>query len=147
MKIFFISFASLVMIQSALLAQSHTEAEIRKLEQLEIQSIEKGDTTTLLKLWGDKYVCNNPYGLIVTVTQILGFIRAGQIDYSSTERIVERVTLIDNIAISMGHEVVKPRNNTPNAGKTITMRFTHTWIKNKGGWEMAARQATNFMVE
>lgn len=147
MKKFFISFALFVITQSALLAQSKVEAEIIKLEQLEIRSIEKGDTITLLKLWGDKYVCNNPYGVIVTVPQILGFIRAGEIDYSSTERIVERVTVVKNIAISMGREVVKPQNNTPNAGKTITMRFTHTWIKNKAGWEMAARQATNFLVE
>ena len=146
MKNFFF-FAALVIIPSTLLAQNKAETEIRKLEQLENESIQKGDTTTLLKLWGQKYVCNNPYGVIVTVPQILGFIRAGEIDYSSTERIVEKVTFIQNIAISMGHEVVKPQNNTPNAGETITMRFTHTWIKNKKGWEMASRQATNFFVE
>ena len=147
MKNLFLSIASLVIMQSTLLAQNKAETAVRRLEQLEIESIEKGDTTTLLKLWGDKYVCNNPYGVIVTVPQILGFIRAGEIDYASTERIVEKVTIIENIAISMGREIVKPQNNTPNAGKTITMRFTHTWIKNNGGWEMAARQATNFMVE
>lgn len=146
MKKLFLSFASLVMLQSTLLAQSKTETAIRKLEQLEIQSIEKGYIPTLLKLWGDKYFYSS-YGVIVTVPQILGFIRAGEIDYASTVRIVEKVTFIQNIAISMGREIVKPQNNTPNVGKTITLRFTHTWIKNKGGWEMAARQATKFLVE
>jgi len=41
---------------------------------------------------------------------ILGFIRAGEIDYSTVNRIVERVTFTENIAIAMGREVVKPQN-------------------------------------
>lgn len=143
MKKFLIFFASLVIVHSTLFAQSEAETKIRKLEQLEIESIHKGDTTALLRLWAKKFVCNNPYGVIVTVPEILGFIRAGEIDYSSTERIVERVTFTENIAIAMGREVVKPQNNTPNAGKIITMRYTHTWIKTRGVWHLTARQATN----
>ena len=147
MKTLFLFCITLVGFHSASWAQSKAEAEIRKLEQLEIASILKGDTTTLVKLWAKDFVCNNPYGVLVTVPQILGFIRAGEIDYSTTERIVERVTLTQNIAIAMGHEVVKPQNNTPNAGKTITMRYTHTWLKTKEVWHLLARQASNFLIE
>lgn len=147
MRIFFLLCVVLIGLQSASWAQSKAESEIRKLEQLEIASILKGDTTTSVKLWAKDFVCNNPYGVVVTVPQILKFIKAGEIVYSTTERIVERVTLTQNIAIAMGHEVVKLQNNTPNAGKTITMRYTHTWLKTKGVWHLQARQATNFIIE
>ena len=145
-KVIFLS-ASFLLIQVFVSGQNSNEARIRQLEQLEIESIHKADTATLLKIWNRNYVCNNPYGVIVTVPEILGFIRAGEIDYSTTERIVERITFTNNIAIAMGKEIVKPQNKTPNAGKTITMRYTHVYVKTTSGWLLSARQATNFSVE
>ena len=127
--------------------QTKDEIEIRRLDQLESTSIYKADTITLLKLWAKDYVVNNPYGEIVTVPQILGFIRGGQIDYSTVERIVERVTFIQNIAITMGHEVVTPQNLTNNAGKIVTYRYTHIWMKTKGQWRLTARQATTYSIK
>ena len=127
--------------------QSKDEMEIRRLDQLESTSILKADTTTLLKLWAKDFVVNNPYGEIVTVPQILGFIRSGQIDYSTVERVIERVTFTQNIAITMGHEVVTPQNLTDNAGKIVTRRYTHIWIKTKGQWRLTARQATIYTVK
>ena len=127
--------------------QSKGEIEIRRLDQLESTSIYKADTTTLLKLWAKDYVVNNPYGEIVTVPQILGFIRSGQIDYSTVERVIERVTFTKNIAITMGHEVVTPQNMTNNAGKIVTHRYTHIWIKTKRQWHLTARQATIYSVK
>ena len=127
--------------------QSRKEIEIRRLDQLESNSIYKADTTTLLKIWAKDYVVNNPYGQIVTVPQILGFIRSGQIDYSTVERVIERVTFTQNIAITMGYEVVTPQNLTNNAGKIITYRYTHIWIKTKGQWRLTARQATTYSIK
>ena len=127
--------------------QSKDEIEIRRLDQLESNSIYKADTTTLLKIWAKDYVVNNPYGQIVTVPQILGFIRSGQIDYSTVERVIERVTFTQNIAITMGYEVVTPQNLTNNAGKIITYRYTHIWIKTKGQWRLTARQATTYSIK
>ena len=128
-------------------AQSKDEKEIRRLDQLESTSIYKADTVTLLKLWAKDYVVNNPYGEIVTVPQILGFIRSGQIDYSTVERVVERVTFTQNIAIIMGHEIVTPQNLTNNAGKIVTYRYTHIWIKTNGQWRLTARQATTYSIK
>lgn len=147
MKKFVVFFALLVILHSTLFAQNGDETEIRKLEQLEIESIHKGDTATLLRLWDKKFVVNNPYGIIVTVPEIMGFIRKGEIDYSTVDRVVERVTFTENIAISMGKEILTPQNATPNSGKKIITRYTHIWIKSKGGWHLTARQATNFLVE
>jgi hypothetical protein len=63
--------------------QNKGDAQIRHLAQAEITAVHQGDTLTLLKLWDKAFVVNNPYGEIVTVAQIMGFIRAGKIDFST----------------------------------------------------------------
>lgn len=128
-------------------SQSRAETEIRQLEQLELEAVHKGDTATLFKLWSKDYVVNNPYNQVVTVKQIVGFIKEGKIDYSSVERIVEKVTLTQNLGIAMGKEIVTPEKATDNAGKKVTRRYTDVWIKTKDSWQLTARQATNIAVE
>ncbi|MBC9911561.1 nuclear transport factor 2 family protein [Chitinophaga varians] len=122
--------------------QSSDEKEIRRLEQQEVAAIQQADTVTLLKLWSKDFVVNNPYGQIVTLPQILGFIRAGKIDYTTFERITERVTIVDNVAIAMGREIVTPEKATEYAGKKVTRQYTDVWMKTKAGWREIARQAT-----
>jgi hypothetical protein len=128
-------------------SQSKVEAEIRKLEQLELTTVQKGDTTALLNIWAKEFVVNNPYQQIVTVPQIFGFIRSGQIDYTTVERKVEKVTVVENIAISMGKEIVTPEKRTNFAGKTVTRQYTNIWIKRNNSWRMVARQATIISAE
>jgi hypothetical protein len=128
-------------------SQSKAEAEIRKLEQLEITTVQKGDTTALLNIWAKEFVVNNPYQQIVTVPQIFGFIRSGQIDYTTVERKVEKVTVVENIAISMGKEIVTPEKKTNYAGKTVIRQYTNIWIKRNNSWRMVARQATIISAE
>ena len=128
-------------------SQSKVETEIRKLEQLELTTVQKGDTTALLNIWAKEFVVNNPYQQIVTVPQIFGFIRSGQIDYTTVVRQVEKVTVVENIAISMGKEIVTPEKKTNFAGKTVTRQYTNIWIKRNNSWKMVARQATIISAE
>ncbi|NML36780.1 nuclear transport factor 2 family protein [Chitinophaga sp. G-6-1-13] len=123
------------------------EKEIRRLEQQEVVAIQKADTTTLLQIWSKDFVVNNPYGQIVTLPQILAFIREGKIDYTSFERIIERVTIVDNIAITMGKEIVIPEKATQHADKKVTRQYTDVWMKTKDGWREVARQATIVNIE
>ena len=143
--LFFIAFIAFTHISS--FSQSKEETEIRRLEQLEITTVQKGDTAALLNIWAKEFVVNNPYGQIVTVAQIFGFIRNGQIDYSTVERKVEKVTFIENIAVSMGKEIVTPEKKTNFAGKTVTRQYTNIWIKREHSWRMIARQATIISAE
>lgn len=131
----------------SLSAQSKTETTIRQLEQRELEAIHKADTAALSKIWSKDFVVNNPYGQIVTVPEIFAFIREGKIDYATVERIVERVTVVENIAISMGREIVTPEKATENAGKKVTRQYTNIWIKDKSSWRMVARQATITKIE
>jgi hypothetical protein len=147
MKTFFLFFASLLVMQSASFAQKNPEKEIRRLEKLELATMQKGDTTALLKIWHKDFIVNNPYGEIVTLPQIFGFIRSGKLDYGTVERIVDRVAFVQNVAISMGNEIVTPQNATEHAGKKVTRQYTNIWLKTKEGWRMIARQATIVSVQ
>ncbi len=77
----------------------------------------------------------------------MAFIRKGETDYSTVDRVVERGTFTENIPIAMEKEILTPQNATPNSGKKIITRYTHIWMKSKGVWHLTARQATNFLVE
>jgi hypothetical protein len=75
-------------------AQDHskTEAEIRRLEQIVVTAILNADTNRLKQVWSPEFLVNNPRNDIsgnrdsVLLTQ-----KAGMINYSSFERVIERM--------------------------------------------------------
>lgn len=147
-QLFGVGFALLVFASPAWAQSSpQVEADIRRLEALEITTVQRGDTLALQQLWHHAFVVNNPYNQIVTRPQILGFMRQGQLDYSTVERVVERVTLVDNLAIAMGHEIVTPQRATQFAGQVERRQYTDVWLKTKVGWRLTARQASIVMVK
>jgi hypothetical protein len=140
----------LVLLFSSYAAQSQpkAESEIRKLEQAELHAVLKGDTVTLFQqLWAPEFIVNNPANIVVTRRQVAELIRAGKIDYERFERVVECVSIIDNTAIVMGHELVSPEGATDNAGKSLTRRYTNIWMKRGKLWKLVARQATIVPVQ
>ncbi len=128
-------------------AQQSGEAAIRNIENSEREAILKGDTTTLIKILSPKVVVNNPENTIVTFDQLIARIRTGKIDYASLERTIEKITMVENIAIVMGKEIVTPKGAAANAGKTVTRRFTNIWMKTEAGWKLTARQATIISIK
>jgi len=122
-------------------AQSKDEEQIRRLEIHWTQLLEKEDTTALRKVWTKNYVVNNPNGKIATVEDIIGLIRSKH-KFPAVERIIEKITFNQNIAVVMGTELAQPEKTNPNLDEKITRRFTNIWIKSKAGWQLAARQAT-----
>jgi hypothetical protein len=142
LTILFISIASNV------LAQDPRESEIRRLENVERESVLKGDSTVLFdKIWAPTMVINAPANIVGTVQSTKAIFRAGGLSYLSFERTIEKITFNDNIAIVMGGEVIKPQGKQPNSGKTVFRRFTHVWLFKNNSWSIIARQATIFNVE
>ncbi|MEO6685885.1 MAG: nuclear transport factor 2 family protein [Dyadobacter sp.] len=112
---------------------------IRILENQEREAFIKRDLTKLSGLWSSSLVVTNPDNSVVTLSDI-------KIDFSknssstvSFERIIEKITINDNVAIVMGHEITPSDNQQ----KSVTRRFTNIWMKNGGDWKLTARQATN----
>ncbi len=149
MKKFFTPFMMSILLgltHNVCLAQQGKEAEIRKLENMEGEAFVKKDTITLFKLFSPDLLVNSPSNRVATLQDIKTLIRSGKIDLSSVEKIIEKIGFIRNIAIVMGHDIVKPQGEMQNAGKTVTRRYTDIWMKDETGWRLTARQATNISV-
>jgi hypothetical protein len=123
--------------------QTKIENQIRNLESQEKEAVIKGDTLILYKLWSPNYVTNGTMNAIITMKDMKDYYRKGHIDHSHFDRIIEKITITDKVAIVMGKENKKQENSE----KTSTRRFTNIWIQTKGVWLLTARQATNMQVE
>lgn len=123
------------------LAQSDDELQIRQLEKHWTQLLDQGDTTALLKIWSKDYVVNNPNGKIVTPKEIVALMKKGH-KFPSVERIIEKITFNQNIAVVMGKELQQPANMITDKDEWIPRRFTNVWIKSENGWQLAARQSS-----
>src|SRR5262245_18166970 len=113
----FIILACLASIANNLLAQDQREAEIRNLETLERESVLRSDSVPLFgKIWSPNMVVNTPANVVGTIEGTKAIFRSGGLNYLLFERMIEKITFNDNIAIVMGGEIIKPQGNQPNAG-------------------------------
>lgn len=124
--------------------QSKDEVEIRRLEKHWTELLDKGDTTSLLKIWSKEYVVNNPNGKIVTPKEIVAIMKSGHV-FPNVERIIEKITFNQDIAIVMGKELQQPANMTTNKEEWIPRRFTNVWIRSEKGWQLTARQSSQIV--
>ena len=137
-----------LIVPGILIAQNEREVEIRQMENLERESVLKGDSTALFdKIWSPTMIVNTPANVVGTVEGTKAHLRTGGLNYLSFERTIEKITFHDNIAIVMGGEVIRPQGKQPNAGKTVSRRFMHVWKSDGGSWSLIARQATIIRVE
>jgi len=138
----------LTVVAHVALAQDPRESEIRRLEKLERESVLKGDSLALYdKIWSSKMVVNTPANAVGTVEGTKAQLRSGNLNYLLFERNIEKISFVDNVAIVMGGEVIKPQGKQMNAGKVVTRRFTHVWMYSNNNWSIIARQATIIKVE
>ncbi|HEY5746469.1 MAG TPA: nuclear transport factor 2 family protein [Chryseolinea sp.] len=129
-------------------SQDPRESEIRRLEDLERRSVLASDSTALFeKIWSPTMIINTPANVVGTVQNTKAIFRAGGLRYLAFERTIEKMAFNDNVAIVMGGEMIKPQGSQPNAGKTVTRRFTHVWLYKNNSWSIIARQATIIKIE
>jgi hypothetical protein len=129
------------------LAQTSDTTVIKDLEERMKTAVLNGDTATFFGFAAPELVVNNPANHVVTHEMVKKFTRTGQIAYSSYELVIEKIIIVENVAISMGKEVVVPKDNANHLGKTVTRRYTDIWMKRNGVWKMIGRQATEVAVQ
>jgi len=144
MRTFKLTLIGFLFITTLASGQSTDEVEIRRLEKHWTELLDKGDTTSLLKIWSKEYVVNNPNGKIVTPKEIVAIMKSGHI-FPSVERIIEKITFNQDIAIVMGKELQQPANMTTNKEEWIPRRFTNVWIRSEKGWQLTARQSSQLV--
>jgi hypothetical protein len=147
MKKIILNVAMLLLLTPFLYGQenSKVETEIRQLEQTVVTAILNADTATLIKVWASEFLVNNPRNKITgNRDSVLISQKAGMIDYSTFERVIERMQFQKNLVVTMGYEVFVSRRDIPEAkaGQTYKRRFTNIWMKKKGRWQQIARHAS-----
>lgn len=129
-------------------AQDPRDSEIRRLENLERESVLKSDSLALYgKIWSNNMVVNTPANVVGTIEGTKSQLRTGNLSYLSFERDIEKISFNGDVAIVMGGERIKPHGKQMNAGKLVTRRFTHVWMFSNNSWTIIARQATIIKVE
>jgi ketosteroid isomerase-like protein len=114
------------------------EQEIRRLDLAHADAILRGDLAALDKLWTEDFRVNNPFNQVDRADRI----RTGAVTYSSFVREPETVLIHGDTVIVMGREIVVPKGNSPDSGKTINRRYTNIWMKRSGNWRLIARHAS-----
>ena len=106
------------------------------------------DVDAVTALCARDLVVNTPANLVARREQVLGFFRAGRMNYESADVTIEALDAREDQVVIMGKEVVKPRDTAPNSGKTVSRRFTDVWRRESDGkWRLTIRQATITSVE
>lgn len=117
------------------------EAEIRKLEEMEVKAVLAKDSVTLLKLWDTAFVVNAPDNAIYfagKTTLDRPVLRAARTAFT---RQVEQVIIRGFVVITMGSETVIPAGDQLNAGQTVKRRYTNIWMRKDNEWKLVARHA------
>ncbi|MFO7258837.1 MAG: nuclear transport factor 2 family protein [Bacteroidota bacterium] len=125
---------------------SKIEREIRDIEDRERVAMLNADMETLRKIWADDFTVNPPsnVGRITTTSQeLFDMMNSGTIRFTSFTRNIEHITVLKDMAITMGSEEVVFTGNVPQAGQVIKRRFTNIWMKKNGEWRMSFRHANN----
>jgi hypothetical protein len=128
------------------------EAQIRKtveaIDDEEPASVLKEGQSAQTRYWAPDLIVNAPNNQILRLAEVLERMKQQTaLQYSSFERHREATIVRRNCAVTMGYEIVVPKGNVPNSGKTINRRYTNIYYFEDGGWRAIARQATNVSVQ
>jgi ketosteroid isomerase-like protein len=106
------------------------------------------DAEAVAALLAEDLVVNTPANRVARRETVLGFFKAGRMDYESMDVTVEALDARGDQVVIMGEEVVRPKETAANAGKTVRRRFTDVWRKESDGkWRLTIRQATIISAE
>ena len=93
-------------------------------------------------------IVNAPANRVARLEQVLGFFKAGRMNYESADVTIEALDAREDHVVIMGEEIVRPRDTAANAGKAVSRRFTDVWRRESDGrWRLTIRQATITSVE
>lgn len=115
------------------------EEQIRTMEMKENEALRNLDTTTLYGMWSHDLVVNTSENKIQTLADLKTKLSNSQVREIQGERVIEKISITENVAVVMGHEI---RKVSPELKVTSISRFTNMWLKDADGWKLTARQTT-----
>jgi hypothetical protein len=139
----------IVLLITGFISQAQPKADLEKtikeLEQIGVKGILTADTTLLKQIWAPEFIVTTPRNTIAeNRAAVFKNQKAGLIDYSSFERVIEKMEVQENLVITMGYEsfVAKHDLQEAKAGQSTKRRFTNVWMKKNGQWLQIGRHAS-----
>ncbi|MCC5848297.1 MAG: nuclear transport factor 2 family protein [Verrucomicrobia bacterium] len=121
---------------------AEVKAKIRALEKEMAVALVETDVETLLRLWAEDFMVNNPGNTVLSNrAQVMERVHAGIIQYESFAQNIEEIRVYENIVMVMGEETVLPSDGAPGAGQLLKRRFTNIWMRKDDTWILTARHA------
>lgn len=140
---------SSVLLLASLVGQAQPKADIEKiikeLEQIGVKGILTADTALLKQIWAPEFMVTTPRNTIAeNRAAVFKNQKQGLIDYSSFERIIEKMQVQESLVITMGYESFVARHDLQEAkaGQLTKRRFTNIWMKKNGQWLQIGRHAS-----
>jgi hypothetical protein len=129
---------------SAMSLTADEEAQIRKtveaIDDEEPAGVLKGDPQAQARFWARDLTVNGPGNRVVHHDQILGLMKQHTgLQYLSFERHREATVVRRDSVVTMGYEIVVPKGNVPDSGKTINRRYTNILLLRE--WGLAHHRA------
>jgi hypothetical protein len=127
------------------------ESQIRKtieaIDDEEPRLVLEGDDAGTARIWADDLTVNAPSNQIRRRQDVAKLMKQHTgLQYSRFERHREATVIRRDCAVTMGYEIVVPKGNVPDSGKTINRRYTNIYHLEDESWRLIARQATNISV-
>ena len=116
------------------------EQEIRQTDRRIAELIVGRDVPTLAPLVDDRYTHINPFGQIFSKSDIAGAIESGAISVSRYDTDDISVRVYGDAAVLTGRATLEGTLNGDDIGGQY--RYTRTYVRQGGGWQVAATQLT-----
>jgi uncharacterized protein (TIGR02246 family) len=117
-------------------AGGQAQQAVLKLEQQWVDALVKADAAALNTIYADDLVYTHSSSVVDTKASYIESLTSGKTKYQSLERDEIKVRVYGDTAIVNSRAKIKVNNND------INVRYIHVYVKQKGGWKMAAHQAT-----
>jgi len=132
--------------------QQQDEAGLRAADAAQLIAARGRDAGALERMMHPAFTVNSPEGEVWPREKVLTLWRNRGIGHERFERTVESVTLVKNIGIVAGREVVQPSPDSlagqrrHDGGQRVIRRFTNVWLWDGDRWSFLTRHA-NEMAE
>ncbi len=120
---------------------SSLEDQIKKLEQNWVQATVKEGAAAVDQYEADDIITTDPSGRVTDKAQDKLDLGSGDFKFQSEELSDMKVHIYDNTAVAAGTNTLKGTYK----GQDISgkYRFTDTWVKRNGKWQVVASQYTS----
>jgi ketosteroid isomerase-like protein len=120
--------------------KSNTEDEIKQHEQDYAQAVLKNGAAAVDQYEADDIISTDPSGRVTDKAQDKKDLSAGDVKLDSIELSDIKVHSYGNTAVAAGTSTIRGTFKGQDIGGAY--RFTDTWVKRNGKWQLAASQAT-----